>query len=122
MSYRKIILVEDDFLIQKILAKHLSKIGFEVSSFDNGLEAYNFFNSLEEKPDLMITDIMLPHLDGTELMSKIKMEKKEFPIIAITAMETHQIAYKSNERFDRIFQKPFNLSELEDAIQEILIS
>jgi DNA-binding response OmpR family regulator len=122
MSLRKILLVEDDYLIQKIIAKHLTKMGYAVSAFDNGLEAYTFFSSLEEKPDLIITDIMLPYLDGTELMAKVKADVKEFPIIAITAMEANQISYKTDERFDRIFLKPFNLKELEEAIQEILVS
>src|SRR3712207_6205029 len=61
----KILLAEDDNDMRRFLVKALQNAGFDVASFDNGLSAYN---RLREEPfELLLTDIVMPEMDGIEL-------------------------------------------------------
>ena len=61
----KILLAEDDNDMRRFLAKALQNAGYDVLSFDNGLSAYN---RLREEPfELLLTDIVMPEMDGIEL-------------------------------------------------------
>ena len=61
----KILLAEDDNDMRRFLSKALQNAGYDVSSFDNGLSAYN---RLREEPfELLLTDIVMPEMDGIEL-------------------------------------------------------
>ncbi|MFL5229036.1 MAG: response regulator, partial [Microvirga sp.] len=61
----KILLAEDDNDMRRFLVKALQNAGYDVASFDNGLSAYN---RLREEPfELLLTDIVMPEMDGIEL-------------------------------------------------------
>src|SRR3712207_4112711 len=64
----KILLAEDDNDMRRFLVKALENAGYDVASFDNGLSAYN---RLREEPfELLLTDIVMPEMDGIELARK----------------------------------------------------
>jgi two-component system alkaline phosphatase synthesis response regulator PhoP len=88
----KILLVDDEPDIVEFLKYNLETNGFEVIVGYDGLQA---LNKLSENPDLIILDIMMPHLDGYEVYSKIREHNdfKDIPIIFLTAKsgETDEI-------------------------------
>lgn len=61
--------VEDDASIRDIVLYALDSAGFESRGFEDGLTFWNALKS--EKPDLILLDVMLPHMDGIELLTKI---------------------------------------------------
>jgi two-component system, OmpR family, response regulator CssR len=81
-----IFLVEDEENLNQLLASYLEKEGWQVTSFFTGSEAYT---ALKEKkqPHLWILDIMLPDIDGFELLREIKSVDSEIPIIFISARD-----------------------------------
>lgn len=83
MSY-KIYLVEDDKNLNLILTSYLEKEGFNVSSFLNGLDAQK---TIANPPDLWILDIMLPDIDGYQLIREIKSATPNIPVIFISARD-----------------------------------
>ena len=107
----KILLAEDDENLRKLLKKHLVINGYEVAECVDGLDASEKFES--KHFDLLITDIMMPRMDGNELVNFIKERKKDFPIIMLTALDTIFDKRKSFESgADDYMTKPVNFEEL----------
>jgi len=113
----KILLVEDNQLILKVIETKLKKEGYDVISCENGKEAIEkITNSL---PDLVITDIMLPYNSGLEIVSFVKVGlKKNIPVIVLSGMgqeKTIEEAFKLGA--DDYMTKPFSLYELSMRIK-----
>lgn len=83
LSY-KIYLVEDDKNLNLVLTSYLNKEGWDVVSFLNGGDAEK---SITNPPDLWILDIMLPDIDGYQLIKKIKLSTPNIPVIFISARD-----------------------------------
>lgn len=81
----KILIVEDESAMREALASKLEKEGFNVISAQDGEEGFEF--AIEENPDLIMLDILMPKIDGLTLMKNIRKEGdwgKEVPIIMLT--------------------------------------
>lgn len=106
-----IMLVEDDYVLNKVIIKCLNKNDNIVDSFLNGLDA---FNNLNNQYDLFIIDIDVPDVNGIELLQKIKDSYTNAYTIMISAtidIEMIEKAYKIG--CDDYIKKPFNTKELE---------
>lgn len=117
MSY-KIYLVEDEENLNYILKSYLEKEGYEVYSFLNGESARAY---IQNQPNLWVLDIMLPDLDGFELLKEIKDKDKDIPVIFISARD------KDIDRIiglemgsDDYISKPFMPRELVIRVQKLL--
>ena len=78
----KILLAEDDNDMRRFLVKALQNAGYDVASFDNGLSAYN---RLREEPfELLLTDIVMPEMDGIELARRATELDPEIKVMFIT--------------------------------------
>ena len=106
----KILIVEDEKPISDIIAFNLKREGWDaVQAFDGkeGLE-----KALTESFDIILLDIMLPDMDGFEVLSKIR-EKSEVPVIMVTAREEERDKIFGLERgADDYVTKPFSIAEL----------
>lgn len=113
--------VEDDASIRDIELYALNSAGFVVSGFEDGT---SFWNALKkEKPDLLVLDVMLPGMNGIEILTKMKAsaEYKEIPVILATA---------KGEEYDRIkgldlgaddyIVKPFSIMEMVARVKAVL--
>ena len=113
----KILLVEDNQLILKVIETKLKKEGYDVISCENGKEAIERIK--HSLPDLVITDIMLPYNSGLEIVSFVKVGlKKNIPVIVLSGMgqeKTIEEAFKLGA--DDYMTKPFSLSELSMRIK-----
>lgn len=95
-SNKKVLLVEDDFYIRFLYKKVLEKRGIEVLEAENGMQAIDKFTN--EKPDLILLDIMLPLASGVQVMQYIRKEaedKKPVPIIVITNVSVDEANEKT---------------------------
>jgi two-component system, OmpR family, response regulator CssR len=117
MSY-KIYLVEDEENLNHILKSYLEKEGFQVTAFLNGDLARN---NIDNKPDLWVLDIMLPDIDGFQLLKEIKGKDNDVPVIFISARD------KDIDRIiglemgsDDYISKPFMPRELVIRVQKLL--
>jgi OmpR family response regulator RpaB len=79
----KILIVDDEISIRRILATRLSMAGYEVVAAADGLEALDIFS--KEVPDLVVLDVMLPKLDGYGVCQKLR-QQSNIPIIMLTAL------------------------------------
>ena len=86
MSIGKILVCDDDRNICELLRLYLEKEGYAVVIANDGEEALAKFSS--ENPDLMLLDIMMPKLDGYELLRQIRETGMDMPVLMVTAKQT----------------------------------
>ena len=114
----KIMVVDDESAIRRIVSFRLQQNGYQVLSAANGVEALEMFN--QSLPDLVIIDLMLPEMSGFELTEQIR--KKSFvPIIILSAANDELSIIKGLELgADDFIKKPFSPLELEIRIRGLL--
>ncbi len=115
----KILLAEDDNDMRRFLVKALQNAGYEVASFDNGMSAYN---RLREEPfELLLTDIVMPEMDGIELARRATELDPEIKVMFITGFAAVALNPDNNAPKDaRILSKPFHLRELVSEVERLL--
>ncbi|MFR7872950.1 response regulator transcription factor [Peptoniphilus grossensis] len=108
-----IYVVEDDTSILKLIEYSLRSKGYQVHCFENGKD---FFDKLsEKKPDIVLLDIMLPDIDGTEILTKLKEKEdtKNIWVMMITAKTSeYDIISALDGGADDYIKKPFSVMEL----------
>ena len=116
---KTVLVVEDEFGVADLIATALEDEGFRVLKAAHGAQALD--RLADERPDLIITDYMMPVLDGPRFATKVRAsaEYADIPIIMMSAMPEASV----RERFDGyagFIQKPFRLTELIDAVGRLL--
>ena len=118
----KILIIDDEEPILSNLCYFLNEKGYDVTSASDGLKGLKLFKEDPNGFDLIITDIVMPKLSGMSLISIIKEKSPEIPIIAITGWGEFPDAFALDSQADKVLSKPFELSELDKAIDEIISS
>ena len=115
----RILLAEDDHDMRAFLAKALERAGYHVSAFDNGLSAYE---RLREEPfSLLLTDIVMPEMDGIELARRATRLDPDLKVMFITGFAAVALNPDSKAPKDaKILSKPFHLRELVDEVARML--
>ena len=115
----KILLAEDDHDMRRFLVKALQHAGFSVVSFDNGLDAYD---QLRVEPfELLLTDIVMPEMDGIELARRASELDPEIKIMFITGFAA--VALNSDSKApknSKVLSKPVHLRDLVNEVQKML--
>jgi two-component system, OmpR family, KDP operon response regulator KdpE len=107
---KHILVVDDDRQITRMLRTSLQANGYQVSLAQNGLEAFDLFQSGD--PNLIITDIAMPEMNGVELTQVVR-RISETPIIVLSVRDTDQMKVTAlDEGADDYVTKPFRISEL----------
>ena len=115
----RILLVEDDKGIVLFLRKGLLENSFSVDVATNGEEGLNAV--LHMKYDLVVLDILLPKLDGREVLKRIRSMDIQTPVVFLTAKDSEgDIVHGLNLGADDYLTKPFSFNELLARIQAIL--
>lgn len=117
----RILVIDDEEKIRKVLTIHLTAEGYEVVTAANGFEALRDMEKI--KPDLIITDIVMPKVSGLEFTQalKNKVETRGIPIIVISAFsdkETVEAARKLGAA--KFLAKPFETKNLLDVVKKVL--
>ena len=116
-----IVIVEDDESIREMLRYYFRSVGYHVESYESG-EAY-FEAEREQVPSLFILDIMLPGMDGLEILRRIRSDPalKDVPTLMLTARTSEMDKVKGLESgADDYVVKPFGIMELQARVKALL--
>ena len=114
----KVLIIEDDDVIARGMARHLQGAGFDaiaVANGETGIQRLRF-----EKPDVCVLDLMLPGLDGWKLIETIRGEGIGTPILVVSARGTeHDRVHALEIGADDYLVKPFSMKELVARVQAV---
>lgn len=115
--------VEDDASIRDIEVYALSSAGFEARGFEDGSSFYAAITGEKEKPQLIVLDVMLPGIDGIELLRRIRANTalKQIPIVMATAKGSEYDKIQGLDLgADYYLTKPFGVMELISCVKAVL--
>ncbi len=116
----KIAVVDDENEILSVISRFLTRGGkYTVTTFSNPITA---LNSIDSSYDVVLSDIMMPQMNGLELLKKLKEKNSQISVIMMTAYSTLDKVLESHRNGAQHYvMKPFkSLNELDDKIQEVL--
>jgi two-component system, OmpR family, response regulator VicR len=114
-----ILVVDDEYLIADILGYALEDEGYMVVKASNGQKGLEVLE--RERPSLIITDFMMPVMDGLEFAKNVRAlpAVSHLPIILISGAQAH-IGMQRTDLFDAVLKKPFNIDEVIVTVQALL--
>jgi len=119
-----ILLVDDEKDILELFTEYLSSNGFNIISFQNPLDALEYFYKNQSNCSLVITDYKMPQMSGIDFIKKIREKDTNCKIktIIISAFIKDNIPYDKSYTMtiDRILEKPVYLDRLKKVIQELI--
>jgi DNA-binding response OmpR family regulator len=118
----RLLIIEDDEHFLANLCYFFTDKKYDVVSAANGLEGLKLLEDDPQGFDLIVTDIVMPQISGIGLISMIKKKLPDMPIIAITGWGEYPEAFAVDTQADKVLSKPFELSELDKAINELISS
>ena len=117
-----VLIVEDDRDGRLLLVEWLEQAGFRVAQAHNGLQALE--RAVELPPDVVVTDLNIPGIDGFELTRRLKQDPRtrDVPVLAVTGYAAFAADPDRAHRAgcDAVLEKPYSAADLEAAIRRIL--
>ncbi|MCA9385069.1 response regulator [Candidatus Dojkabacteria bacterium] len=123
MQRKKVLIVEDEPLLSKMLEEGLVSSGFDVLTAENGEEGFEV--AKEKQPDIVLLDIVMPKMDGLTVMKKLKREASThtMPVIILTNLEPNDEAIdriaKDNPAY-YLTKSNTEVSEIVEKVKEVL--
>ncbi|MCK5196070.1 MAG: response regulator, partial [Desulfobulbaceae bacterium] len=116
----KILVAEDNPVLRKSISSYLRKKGYQVLKAGDGAEALELFRA--ESPDLILTDLRMPEMDGFELLCKVREENADVPVIIISGIGTMQDVIEALRRgaWDYLAKPIEDMGFLHHAVEKAL--
>jgi len=122
MDRKKILIVEDDRSLLKILTEKFANEGYDISEAVNGEEGLE--KALSLKPDLILLDILMPVMDGMTMLRELRKHEagKNIPVMVLTNLSDPQKALEATEVqvFDYLVKSDWKLEDVVDKVQKKL--
>ena len=121
MSQRhKILIAEDDSVLQDLYLRKFNKDAFEVRTASNGQEALD--SIAKDVPDMLLLDINMPVMDGFEVLEKLPKDKRAFPVIVLTNFDdqANRERGKALQVDDYFVKKDMTIKTLVEMVERLL--
>jgi two-component system alkaline phosphatase synthesis response regulator PhoP/two-component system response regulator VicR len=119
----RVLVVDDEVNIVRLIQVNLERHGYQVTTANNGVQALEKIR--EDRPDLLVSDVMMPEMDGFELLANVRRDPtlSDLPVIMLTAKAQDRDVMEGYTRgADMYLTKPFNPAELLNFAKRILSS
>ncbi len=117
----RILIVEDEEAVRAFSARALSATGYEVLEADGGEEALEILEEIDYELDLLISDVIMPEMDGPTLLKKVRERTKDLKVILVSGYAEESI--RKDLEDDRSFEflaKPYSLDQINSKVKEVL--
>ncbi len=119
MALREILVVEDEPTLRRIIVDALSRVGYGVTSACDGVEGVELFRA--KQPDLVVADIMMPHMDGFEMVREMRRISTTTQYLFLSARsDSDDVVEGFHVGGNDYLRKPFAMSELLVRIESLL--
>ena len=122
MSAPRVLIVDDEQPLARILSFALENEGYRVDVACDGIDAMNKVSTFS--PDLILMDIMMPKLDGIETIRELRRKDKKLPIIAMSEprndVRLDYLNFAKQFGADAIIEKPLNAARLLDLLKNLM--
>ena len=114
-----VLIVEDDPDVRFILDEMLHALGFDSFESKDGAQTLDILETIE--PDLLVVDLIMPNIDGIQLIETVRQSGSEIPIITISGTGDRELIEKAKEKGANLFlPKPVSKKELYEAVSSVL--
>ena len=115
-----ILVVDDELIVRDLIAGFLKKIGYEVVEATNGADAVEIFENLDSPPIVVVTDIVMPEMDGPSLIEKLRQSHPALCVLFVSAYQSKKLDDAELEKPENQFlAKPFSFRSFAQAIGEL---
>ena len=114
-----ILLADDNTMLRNLLEEFIKGLKHQVFAAEDGQQALDIFQSAEHQVDLLITDIMMPGINGIELARKIRDHNSQLPIIIISGYAQPDTIAQAASLNATMYEKPIDLRTLREQIQSL---
>jgi two-component system cell cycle sensor histidine kinase/response regulator CckA len=117
----RVLLVEDEDIVRSFAVRALKRQGYEVFEASTGVEALEVMAQLEDKIDIVVSDVVMPEMDGPTLLKELRKKNPHLKIIFVSGYphEAFETSLDKNEEF-AVLPKPFSLPQLAAKVKEQL--
>ena len=115
-----ILLVEDEDAVRMFASRALKNKGYTVYEADSGVSALKLIEETDAHLDLVISDVMMPQMDGPTLVKKIRETDKELKVIFISGYAEDALDDNIMDKDFNFLAKPFSLKQLAEQVKEVL--
>ena len=117
---KKVLVADDEEDIVSLIQTALELAGYEVVSTSHGSTLFAMIE--EEKPELLILDVMLPGIDGYSLQLRLSADErtKDIPVIIVTALPAARTLFEKFDQVKMFLSKPFDAKVLTNKVEEII--
>lgn len=113
----RILVVDDDEFVRRLLTTVVNKAGYEVETAGDGAEALEKIAA--SSYSLILLDLMMPRVDGVEVLREMERGNEQTPVIVMTAADESLISKLPQDRVKRVMRKPFDVNELIETIRDV---
>lgn len=118
-----LLLVDDDVLVRRVVRTFLERAGYCVTEATNGVEGLELFEA--ERPALVLTDILMPRMNGFEMMVEMRQRRRDVAVIAMTGSAYQgdadsMLLLARDLGAIRTFRKPLDMTRLLEAVGELM--
>jgi two-component system cell cycle sensor histidine kinase/response regulator CckA len=115
-----IVLVEDEAMVRAVAERALTRQGYTVLTADNGEAALELLATRDEAPDLLISDVVMPTMDGPTMVGHARQRFPDLPILFMSGYAEEQLRRSIDLPNVAFLPKPFSVAQLSEAAQEAM--
>lgn len=118
---RTVLLVEDEDGVRDLTQRVLERQGYKVLVARDGVEALTLYDNHKSEIDVLVTDVVMPRLGGSELVGKVRAQRSDLPVLFMSGYARNAtIRGAPGDRRTRFLQKPFTVPAFQQAVAELL--
>ncbi|WP_421759601.1 cell cycle histidine kinase CckA [Devosia sp.] len=120
-GHERILIVEDEDSVRAFSARALRATGYEVFEADGGEEALDVLDELDYKIDLMISDVVMPEMDGPTLLTKVRQRMPELKVIFVSGYAEENVRQDiADNQSVEFLPKPYSLDQINSKVKDVL--